>query len=51
MSKHANRMATARCRHCRRSRRMALMERDPNSDGYRCRDEVDCSEATQWSEG
>lgn len=51
MTRHANRTDTATCRYCRRSRRMAQMEPDPRSDGYRCRDEVDCSEATQWSEG
>lgn len=44
---------TAICRYCRRSRPMSALERQAAPSGYIyvCRDEVDCSVATQWSTG
>lgn len=41
---------TATCCFCHRSRPLRFMERSGDY-GYQCRDEVSCSEATQWSTG
>jgi hypothetical protein len=42
---------TVTCRFCKRSRPRRMMEESERVYGWQCKDEVGCSEATQWSPG